>query len=40
MRIWRRWVFPILLIIVLGAVSAALVKIAFLPESSGRNSVT
>ncbi|MFT4260644.1 efflux RND transporter periplasmic adaptor subunit [Microbacterium sp.] len=32
--VWRRWIFPILLVIVLGAAAAALVKIAFFPDES------
>jgi multidrug efflux pump subunit AcrA (membrane-fusion protein) len=31
--VWRRWIFPLLLVIVLGASAAALVKIAFFPDS-------
>lgn len=34
MVVWRRWVFPILLVIVLGAGAAALVKIAFFPDAT------
>ena len=34
MVIWRRWIFPILLIIVFAACAAALVKLAFFPEES------
>lgn len=30
--IWRRWIFPLLLVLVLGACAAALVKIAFFPD--------
>ena len=33
MIVWRRWIFPLLLVIVLGASAAALVKIAFFPDS-------
>lgn len=32
MIIWRRWIFPILLVLVFGACAAALVKIAFFPD--------
>jgi len=31
--VWRRWIFPIILVLVLGAGAAALVKIAFFPDS-------
>lgn len=34
MVIWRRWIFPILLVIIFGAAAAALVKIAFFPEAA------
>lgn len=34
MVIWRRWIFPLLMVIVLGAVAAALVKIAFFPDQT------
>lgn len=34
MIVWRRWVFPILLILVFGACAAGLVKLAFFPEST------
>jgi len=30
--VWRRWIFPLLLVLVLGASAAALVKIAFFPD--------
>lgn len=30
--IWRRWIFPLLLVLVFGACAAALVKIAFFPD--------
>lgn len=30
--VWRRWIFPLLLVIVFGACAAALVKLAFFPE--------
>ncbi|MEH3089195.1 MAG: efflux RND transporter periplasmic adaptor subunit [Microbacterium arborescens] len=33
MVIWRRWIFPILLLIVCGVVAAALVKLAFFPDA-------
>ncbi|MEV4666890.1 efflux RND transporter periplasmic adaptor subunit [Microbacterium sp. LWO12-1.2] len=32
MIVWRRWIFPLLLVIILGASAAALVKIAFFPD--------
>lgn len=32
--VWRRWIFPLLLVIVLGASAAALVKIAFFPDET------
>lgn len=32
MIVWRRWIFPLLLVIVLAASAAALVKIAFFPD--------
>ncbi|WP_217184488.1 efflux RND transporter periplasmic adaptor subunit [Streptomyces sp. AC495_CC817] len=32
--VWRRWIFPLLLVIVVGACAAALVKIAFFPDRS------
>jgi multidrug efflux pump subunit AcrA (membrane-fusion protein) len=32
--VWRRWIFPLLLVIVFGACAAALVKLAFFPESA------
>ena len=34
MVVWRRWIFPMLLLVVLGLASAALVKIAFFPDSA------
>ncbi|MFB7893193.1 efflux RND transporter periplasmic adaptor subunit [Microbacterium sp. NPDC056044] len=34
MVVWRRWVFPILLVLVLGLAAAALVKIAFFPDTA------
>ncbi|WP_106816025.1 efflux RND transporter periplasmic adaptor subunit [Microbacterium timonense] len=34
MVVWRRWIFPILMVIVLGAAAASLVKIAFFPDST------
>jgi multidrug efflux pump subunit AcrA (membrane-fusion protein) len=30
--VWRRWIFPVLLVLVFGACAAALVKIAFFPD--------
>jgi len=32
--VWRRWIFPILLVIIFGACAIGLVKIAFFPEAS------
>ncbi|MCK8466451.1 biotin/lipoyl-binding protein [Microbacterium sp. KSW4-16] len=32
MIVWRRWIFPLLLVVVFGACAAALVKIAFFPD--------
>ncbi|MFS0911366.1 efflux RND transporter periplasmic adaptor subunit [Microbacterium sp. 179-I 3D2 NHS] len=32
MIVWRRWIFPLLLVVVLGACAAALVRIAFFPD--------
>ncbi|MEZ3160003.1 efflux RND transporter periplasmic adaptor subunit [Microbacterium sp. BWT-B31] len=32
MVVWRRWIFPILMVLVFGAIAAALVKIAFFPD--------
>lgn len=34
MVVWRRWIFPILMVIVFGAVAAALVKLAFFPDQA------
>ena len=34
MVVWRRWIFPILMVIVLGAGAIALVKIAFFPDQA------
>lgn len=34
MAVWRRWVFPILFAIVFGALAAALVKMAFFPDTA------
>jgi len=34
MVVWRRWIFPILMVIVVGAGAAALVKIAFFPDQA------
>jgi len=30
--VWRRWIFPLLLVVIFGACAAALVKIAFFPD--------
>lgn len=37
MAVWRRWIFPILLVVVFGLIAASLTKLAFFntPESSG-----
>lgn len=32
MIVWRRWIFPLLLVVIFGACAAALVKIAFFPD--------
>lgn len=32
MIVWRRWIFPLLLVLILAAASAALIKIAFFPD--------
>lgn len=32
MIVWRRWILPLLLVVVIGACAAALVKIAFFPD--------
>lgn len=34
MVVWRRWIFPILMVVILGAAAAALVKIAFFPDDA------
>jgi len=34
MVVWRRWIFPILMVIVVGAGAIALVKIAFFPDQA------
>ncbi len=34
MVVWRRWIFPILLVLALGLAAAALVKIAFFPDQA------
>ncbi|MCC2033449.1 efflux RND transporter periplasmic adaptor subunit [Microbacterium allomyrinae] len=34
MVVWRRWIFPILMVVILGAAAAALVKIAFFPDTA------
>lgn len=34
MLVWRRWIFPILMLLVCGAVAAALVKLAFFPDTA------
>lgn len=37
MVVWRRWIFPILMVLAVGAIAAALVKIAFLSEPEATN---
>lgn len=32
MVIWRRWVFPILMVLIFGVIAASLVKVAFFPD--------
>lgn len=34
MVIWRRWIFPILMVVVFAVIAAALVKVAFFPDSA------
>lgn len=34
MVVWRRWIFPILMVLVFGVIAAALVKIAFFPDEA------
>lgn len=34
MVVWRRWVFPILMVLAFGAIAAALVKLAFFPAAA------
>lgn len=34
MVVWRRWIFPILLVVVFALIAAALTKIAFFPDAS------
>lgn len=34
MIVWRRWIFPILLLLVCAAIAAALVKLAFFPDTA------
>lgn len=34
MVVWRRWIFPILMVLVFGAIAAALVKVAFFPDDA------
>ena len=33
MTVWRKWVLPILSLIIFGAIAASLVKVAFFPEA-------
>jgi HlyD family secretion protein. len=39
MLVWRRWIFPILLLIVCAAVATALVKLAFFPDEANAGPV-
>ena len=32
MLVWRRWIFPLLLLVVCAAIATALVKLAFFPD--------
>lgn len=34
MVVWRRWIFPILMVLVFAVIAAALVKVAFFPDST------
>lgn len=34
MIVWRRWIFPILLVLIFGACAAGLVKLAFFPDAA------
>ena len=34
MVVWRRWIFPILMVLIFGVIAAALVKIAFFPDEA------
>jgi macrolide-specific efflux system membrane fusion protein len=34
MVVWRRWIFPVLMLVVCGAIAAALVKLAFFPDET------
>lgn len=40
MLVWRRWIFPILLLIVCAAIAAALVKLAFFPDQAEASTPT
>ncbi|MGB4778135.1 biotin/lipoyl-binding protein [Microbacterium sp.] len=40
MIVWRRWIFPILMLVVCGAIAAALVKIAFFPDEAQASAPT
>lgn len=35
MTVWRRWIFPILMVVVFGVIAASLAKLAFFPDSEG-----
>ena len=32
MVVWRRWIFPILMVVIFGLIAASLVKVAFFPD--------
>ncbi|MCB1298478.1 MAG: hypothetical protein KDB08_05815, partial [Microthrixaceae bacterium] len=36
MTVWRKWVLPILTLIVFGAIAASLVKVAFFPDEQAQ----
>ncbi len=39
MLIWRRWIFPALVLIVCGAIAAAMVKLAFFPDADTASAI-
>lgn len=39
MRVWRRWIFPMLMLVVCGVIAVALVRIAFYPDESSAAAV-